>query len=66
MGKRREARPADLGGDKDADKLDALNAQLRGQRQGPDLIRRRIEAEIDAKARRRRSREAAASSAWKR
>ena len=46
-----------------ADELDEINARTR--RRGTDRIRRKIEATLEAKAKRRRSREAPASSAWK-
>jgi len=46
-------------------KLDSLNARMRIPRKDPKSIRRLIEASIEAKAKRRRGRETAASAAWK-
>jgi len=45
------------------DALDSLNARARGR--GPQRLRRKIEATIEAKAKKRRGREAPASSGWK-
>ncbi len=48
------------------DQLDALNASRRVRGNAPELIRRTMEAQLENKAKRRRSRETAASSNWKR
>jgi len=45
----------------DQDKLESLNAQTRARRNPPMAIRRSMEAEIEAKAKRRRQGERAAS-----
>ncbi|HWH68689.1 MAG TPA: hypothetical protein VNT26_04855 [Candidatus Sulfotelmatobacter sp.] len=50
-------------GDAEREELDGLNAQLRGRKQTANLIRRRMEAQIEAKARRKRSSEQPASAA---
>ena len=44
-----------------SEELDSLNAQTRPRAGSPQKIRRRIEATIEAKAQKRRSREVAAS-----
>lgn len=44
-----------------AEQLDSLNAQARSARNAPNRLRRTMELTIEAKARRRRSREAPAS-----
>jgi hypothetical protein len=49
-----------------AEELDTLNAQTRASRNAPNKLRRTIETTIEAKAKRRRSREGAASAGWKR
>jgi hypothetical protein len=46
--------------------LDSLNASMHSKRDMPQLIRRSIEADIEAKARKKRSREVPASSGFKR
>jgi hypothetical protein len=48
-----------------AEQLDTLNAKTRAARNPPNALRRTMEARIEAKAKRRRSRETAASSGWK-
>lgn len=45
-----------------SDELDGINARTR--QRGPDRLRRKIEATIENKARKRRRREAPASAAW--
>jgi hypothetical protein len=45
------------------DELDSLNTALRRKRGGAQAIRRRMEAQIDSKARKRRSAEPNASAA---
>ena len=50
----------------ESDALEALNAAMRLKGRGPKLIRRSMEAELEAKAKKRRSSETAASSGWKR
>lgn len=47
----------------DQEKLESLNAQTRARRNVPQAIRRSMEAEIEAKAKRRRQGERAASAA---
>ncbi len=49
----------------EAEELDALNAELKRRRNTPERVRRRVEATIEAKARKRRGREVPASAAWK-
>ena len=46
------------------DELDSINARVR--RLGPDRLRRSIEATVESKAKKRRSREAPLASGWKR
>lgn len=46
--------------------LDALNARVIGRSNSSDLIRRAVEAQLEAKTKKRRKREAPASSNWKR
>lgn len=46
-----------------AEELDEINA--RTLQRGPDRVRRKIEASIEAKARKRRKQEDPASAAWK-
>jgi hypothetical protein len=48
------------------EELDSLNASMRSKRDAPQLIRRAIEADIEAKARKKRSREVPASAGFKR
>jgi len=47
------------------DQLDALNARMRRKRNSADAIRRSMEGQIEAKAKRRRSKEVEASAGWK-
>ena len=47
----------------DQEKLESLNAQTRARRNAPQAIRRSMEAEIEAKAKRRRQGERGASAA---
>ena len=53
-------------GGPEAEQLEALNARLRGRRDASELIRRNLENQIEAKARRIRRQQAAASASWKR
>ena len=46
--------------------LDSLNSSIHSKRDTPQLIRRSIEADIEAKARKKRSREVPASAGFKR
>jgi hypothetical protein len=50
----------------ETEELDSLNASLRSKRDAAQLIRRAMEAEIEAGARKQRSREAPASTGFKR
>ena len=54
------ARPGRAGADEE---LDEINARTR--QKGPERIRRKVEASIEAKARKRRRQETPNSSAWK-
>ena len=49
----------------ESDDLDSLNASMRSQRDSPQQIRRVIEANIEAKARKKRSREVPASAGFR-
>ena len=49
----------------EAEQLDALNASMRSKRNAPELIRRAMEANIEAKARKKRSQEVPASAGFK-
>lgn len=49
-----------------AEKLDSVNANLRGRRKRSEVIRRRLESQLESKSRRARSREQPASTGYKR
>src|SRR5262249_10035332 len=49
-----------------SEQLDSSNASVRSKRNGPQMIRRAIEADIESKARKKRSREVPASAGFKR
>jgi len=66
MGKRRAQGSAKAAGDSEKERLATLNAQLRVKGNVAEMIRRSIEGQIEAKAKRRRSREKPVSSAFKR
>jgi hypothetical protein len=50
---------------READELDSLNASLRSRSSSRKSIRRLIEADIEAKAKKRRASESKTSSGWK-
>ena len=51
---------------REAEELDGLNAETRRRGNTPQRLRRKMEATIEGKARKRRGRERPASSGWKR
>ena len=55
-----------LAGTNEAEELDSLNADTQRRRNAPERIRRKLEATIEAKAKKRRGREVPASAAWRR
>jgi len=64
---RKRARPLNVPRNASAaDKLDAVNMRLKRKPDSAQALRRQIESEIDAKARRRRQKETSASSALRR
>ncbi len=67
MATKREPRSTSLTRGAEDEALDTLNAEIRAKgRRAPNSIRRSIEAEIESKAKKRRSGEAPASSGLKR
>ncbi len=66
MSKERKGRARATNGTTEQEQLDALNARRRSKGNAPEVIRRTIEAQVESKARKRRTQEAPASSAWKR
>jgi len=65
MEKRSEAEKSKLLGANEAEELDALNADVRTGPSPSQKIRRKIEATIESKARKRRKSEKPASAAFK-
>jgi len=66
MAGKRSSGAKDLRKQSPAEKLDSLNARLRNRSNSPETIRRSVEAQIEAKTRKRRKQETPASSGWKR
>jgi hypothetical protein len=64
MNRKQRAVPVERGNA--SEELDTLNARFRGHKDSPTLIRRNIEGELEAKARRRRKEQSAASEKLKR
>jgi hypothetical protein len=65
MAESKEKKATRLFGGNESEKLSELNTQG-GRRKNPaQRLRRKMEASIEAKARKRRAREAPASAAWK-
>jgi hypothetical protein len=62
MGKQAERKTTKLTGKSPEEKLDELNAELRSQ---PNAFRRAIEADLEAKSKRKRKAEPSVSSSFK-
>jgi hypothetical protein len=65
MEKKTEASKIKPAGANEAEELDALIADMRGQTNRSQQLPNKMEASIESKARKRRTREVRASTAWK-